>query len=242
MKPSEIRYDLHDWQAHLQHPTPKTQNPGTTRSPYRVECADPHAHGPAVRLLVERRYAWRGLLAGGSPHHPTRPNCVTLVASSGDTVFGTVSLRVESDEGLLADALYGEELAHCRRGGARLCEITRLAVDTHHNTKEVLGALFHLIYIHGRLIHGSTGAVIEVHPRHAGFYKRMLGFRILGDQKSCPRVNHAPAVLLHLDLAHMDEQIARWGGTGGSGARSLYPYFLSREEQDEILAGLAAEH
>lgn len=209
---------------------------------YLVHCADPHSHGHAVQLLIERRYAWRGLHAGDAHHHQSRPDCITLVASSGKDVFGTVTLRLDGPAGLLADTLYGEELAYYRQGDARLCEITRLAVDTHHNTKEVLGALFHLIYIHFRLIHGGTAVIIEVHPRHAGFYKRMLGFTEIGGEKACPRVNNAPAVLLHLDVRHVDEQIALLGGTGSCRARSLYAYFLSREEQDDIFASLTAGH
>ena len=59
----------------------------------------------------------------------------------------------------------------------------------------VLGTLFHLAYIHGRLIRGATDLVIEVHPRHASFYRRMLGFRIIGAERICPRVD-APAVLM----------------------------------------------
>lgn len=214
----------------------------TLSASYVVQCADPDSHGHAVRLLIERRYAWRGLHTGDAHHQQLRPDCITLVASCADEIFGTVTLRLDGDEGLLADTLYRDELAFLRRPDARLCEITKLAVDTHHNTKEVLGALFHLIYIHGRLIHGMTSVVIEVHPRHAGFYRRMLGFTTIGEQKACPRVNDAPAVLLHLDLRHVDEQIALLGGLGSCRARSLYAYFLSREEQDEILRELCGSH
>jgi hypothetical protein len=214
----------------------------TLSASYVVQCADPDSHGHAVRLLIERRYAWRGLHAGDAHHQQLRPDCITLVASSCNEVFGTVTLRLDGADGLLADALYRDELSFLRNGDARLCEITKLAVDTHHNTKEVLGALFHLIYIHGRLVHGMTDVVIEVHPRHAGFYRRMLGFTTIGAQKACPRVNDAPAVLLHLDLHHVDEQISLLGGLGCARARSLYAYFLSRDEQNEILHKLCGNH
>lgn len=214
----------------------------TLSASYVVQCADPDSHGHAVRLLIERRYAWRGLHSGDPHHQQLRPDCITLVASCYDEVFGTVTLRLDGNEGLLADGLYRKELTFLRTGKARLCEITKLAVDTHHNPKEVLGALFHLIYIHGRLIHGMTDVVIEVHPRHAGFYRRMLGFTQIGNQRACPRVNDAPAVLLHLDLHHVDEQISLLGGSSCSRARSLYAYFLSREEQDEILRELCGSH
>lgn len=227
---------------HLPGDTPAQRIAASESAAYLVRCADPHHHGHAVRLLIERRYAWRGLHAGDTGHQQIRPDCITLVASSGKDVFGTVTLRLDGPDGLLADTLYGDELAYYRQGDARLCEITRLAVDTHHNTKEVLGALFHLIYIHSRLIHGATAVVIEVHPRHAGFYKRMLGFTTIGGEKACPRVNDAPAVLLHLDMHHVDEQIALLGGSASCRARSLYAYFLSRDEQDGILATLTAGH
>lgn len=215
----------------------------TDDASYVVQCADPDSHGHAVRLLIERRYSWRGLHAGDPHPHQFHPDSLTLVASRCKEVFGTVTLRLDGQDGLLADVLYREEIAFLRqRAEARVCEITQLAVDTPHNTKEVLGALFHLIYIHGRLIHGSTEVVIEVHPRHAGFYRRMLGFTTLGEQKNCPRVNDAPAVLLHLDLRHVDEQIARFGGSSCGRARSLYAYFLSLDEQDNILRALCATH
>ncbi|MDD3352576.1 long-chain N-acyl amino acid synthase [Zoogloea sp.] len=211
-------------------------------SSYAIHCADPDNHGHAVRLLIERRYAWRGIHPGDCGLIESHPDCITLVASSEAEVFGTVTLRLDGEDGLLADTLYAHELRFLRQPGTRLCEITKLAVDTQHNPKEVLGALFHLIYIHARLIHGMTDAVIEVHPRHARFYKRMLGFTEAGREKACPRVKGAPAILLHLDLKHMDEQIALLGGCASSRARSLYAYFLSQEEQDEILRDLLGSH
>lgn len=208
---------------------------------YTVECADPHRHDRAVRLLIERMYEWRGLTPVDADLHTTRPDRITLVASDDSAIFGTITLGLDGKDGILADALYPDELRNLRQRGARLCELTRLAMDTHHNAKEVLGALLHLVYIHGRLLHGVTDVVIEVHPRHAGFYQRMIGFSYIGEERVCPRVS-APAVLLHLELAHMDEQIGLYGGTSDPSVRTLYPYFLSLGEQDAILRRLSAAH
>ena len=209
------------------------------RASYTVEQADPARHGQALRLLIERMYGWRGLNLVESAMPTGRPDRITLVASENGEVCGTMTLGLDDEQGLLADTLYPDELAALRSRGARLCELSRLAMDTRHNSREVLGALIHLVYIHARLIHRSTDAVIEVHPRHAAFYRRMLGFRIIGAERICPRVD-APAVLMHLELSHMDEQIARFGGTADPQARTLYPYFLSREAQDSILGTLVA--
>lgn len=38
----------------------------------------------------------------------------------------------------------------------------------------------------------------------------------------------------------MDDQIARFGGSADPQARTLYPYFMSREAQDYILGTLVA--
>ena len=209
------------------------------RASYTVEQADPARHGQALRLLIERMYGWRGLNLVESAMPTGRPDRITLVASENGEVCGTMTLGLDDEQGLLADTLYPDELAALRSRGARLCELSRLAMDTRHNSREVLGALIHLVYIHARLIHRSTDAVIEVHPRHAAFYRRMLGFRIIGAERICPRVD-APAVLMHLELSHMDDQFARFGGTADPQARTLYPYFLSREAQDSILGTLVA--
>ena len=209
------------------------------RSSYTVESADPLRHKQALRLLIERMYSWRGLNLVESAVHTDRPDRITLLASEKGDVFGTVTLGLDGDAGILAETLYPEEIAVLRKQGARLCELTRLAMDTQHNSREVLGALLHLVYIHGRLLHRATDVVIEVHPRHAPFYRRMLGFRIIGSERICPRVD-APAVLMHLELGHMDDQIARFGGTADPQARTLYPYFMSREAQDYILGTLVA--
>lgn len=210
-------------------------------STYTVECADPQRHNRAVRMLIERMYEWRGLTTVDTDLHTSRPDRITLVASDETAIFGTITLGLDGENGILADTLYPDELQHLRNRGARLCELTHLAMDTHHNAKEVLGALLHLVYIHGRLIHGVTDVVIEVHPRHAGFYHRMVGFQYIGEERICPRVN-APAVLLHLELGYMDEQIARHGGSADPNVRSLYPYFLSRTEQERILRSLVSAH
>ena len=56
----------------------------------------------------------------------------------------------------------------------------------------------------------------------------------------CQRVN-APAVLLHLPLDFVDEQIARYAGKPDAGARSLYSYFFSDAEEQGLLHRLEAD-
>jgi hypothetical protein len=137
---------------------------------------------------------------------------------------------MDSGQGLLADELYKREINHFRGKGKKVCELSKLAVDSEYSSKEMLASLFHLAYIFGRNIHKATDLFIEVNPRHAGFYKRMLGLRQIGEERTCRRVQ-APAVLMHLELDYVDAQIASLAGSCKSGERSLYPYFFSRHEE-----------
>ena len=72
-----------------------------------------------------------------------------------------------------------------------------------------------------------------------GFYRAALGFEVAGPERTCPRVQ-APAVLLKLDLAHCEAQIASFGGHRelADRMRSLYPLAFSPEEETGICGRL----
>ena len=182
--------------------------------------------------------ARRGYKTGTQQSGGWAANQLTLQAGSGESIFGTLTIGFDFERGLAADALYRKEIDAYRNAGAHVCELTRLAIDPEHGSKEVLGALFHLAYIFGGLLCGATDVFIEVNPRHVAFYRRMLHFRQGGELKLCERVN-APAVLLHLDVGYVAEQIARYGGHQGRDRRSLYPYFFSKQEEDGLARRLA---
>ena len=199
------------------------------RSDFYVRLASSRGRRSRSSLLIQRMYSWRGYKSNTREDPARRANQVTLQACHGEDVFGTLTVNFDSEFGLAADALYRDEIGAYRTKGACVAELTRLAVDPEHGSKEVLGALFHLA--HMLCVARSVSDVfIEVNPRHTAFYKRMLNFEQVGARRICPRVN-APAVLLHVEVAYVTEQIALYGGHHGRGKRSLYPYFFSPEEQ-----------
>jgi hypothetical protein len=112
-------------------------------------------------------YGWRGLNLVESVVATDSPDRITLLASENGEVCGTMTLGLDGERGCSPTPSTPQSSPALRSRGARLCELTRLAMDTRHNSREVLGALIHLVYIHARLIHRATDAVIEVHPRHA---------------------------------------------------------------------------
>ena len=208
---------------------------------FSIRLADNHGQRANASLLVERMYARRGydtgfLGAGAHPHH------VTLVASDPQKdTLGTLTVGLDSEAGLLVDGLYQDEVDRVRDEGRSVCEFIKLAVDQDKDSRQVLASIFHIAYIYARLLNQVTDLFIEVNPRHAPFYKRMLGFKQCGGVRVCPRVN-APAVLLRLDFSHADEQIRRLGGQAdlGKTERSLYPYFFSEREGAGIARRLRA--
>ena len=210
-----------------------------TRDGYHVRLADHRMESLKTRIgtLVHRMYSARGLETHHPVMHAQHPGQTTLVACKGDLLFGTATVGVDSGHGLLADTLYRPEIDQARRNGARVCEVTRLAMDPSHSSPEVLATVFHLAFIITRLVNDMTDMFLEVHPRHAGFYRRMMGCRIAGPERTCPRVG-APAVLMRLSLEHAEEQIQRLGGNQPSPERSLYRLFFSPNEQDQLLLKL----
>ena len=179
----------------------------------------------AITQLVRRMYSGRGLsVQAMASTNPTGAR-TTLTACAGKCVMGTLTVALDTHEGLLADELYKTEIDVFRAKGRRASEVSKLAVDPKYGSKELLASLFQMVHLYLHVINGAHDAFIEVHPRHAGFYKRMLGFEQIGPQRMCERVN-APAVLLRLDFEYVRAQIIAHSGSSSGRERSLYPYLL----------------
>lgn len=199
------------------------------RSGYRVRHANSLAQLKKARTLIKSMYAWQGYATDSTAALQETPNCVTLEASTAKKLFGTLTVALDSEDGLFADELYRSEINILRRTGRRVCEITTLAFNPKYSSKEVIASLFHLAYLYAHHMHNATDILIEVNPRHASFYQRRLGFRQIGEPRTCARVN-APAVLLHIALDYGAKQIAKYAGSRDPKERSLYPYFFSEAE------------
>lgn len=193
------------------------------RGHYSVRVVDSYAVRNDAVMLIQRLYASRGYRTESVELLLHNRHQITFVALSAGRLFGTLTLRFDSSEGLLADGLYKHQIDKFRKKGRNLCELCAFAVDPLYSSKDLLTSLFQIAYVCGRAICEAADAFIEVNPRHAGFYKRTLCFRELGPARICPRVN-APAVLLHLDLDYMDMQLKKNSGLLGSTENSIHLY------------------
>lgn len=158
----------------------------------------------ACGSLVRRMYAWRGYRLVPNRLQPADPNHVTIGVWLAGELVATATASRDSATGLLADGLYKDEMARLRGQSRVVCEVTRLAVDLDCHDPELLNALFMAVYQYVRAVFGGTELVIEVNPRHAGYYRRTMGFQQIGGLRTCPRVD-APAVLLHRTLGHIHD-------------------------------------
>lgn len=163
--------------------------------------------------LLNRRYRQRGY---GSQTLTMSPERMTVVAYEGRQVIGTLTVQLDTRQGLLSDECFGDELGALRARGAKLCEFTKLATAAHAPGPATLASMFHVAFIFAHQIHGATHAVVEVNPRHVGFYSRVLGFAAHGAPKANPRVK-APGVLLVADFLHIG-RLLRARDTGAESA------------------------
>jgi hypothetical protein len=209
-----------------------TEETGSDLQEFKIRMANSHGTREAASLLLKKMYSWRGYSV--DPHDVHDANKLVLTADTGNKIVGTMSLCFDSEAGLPADDNFRDTLDELRARNRRLCEPSRLAIDK-DTPNRVFAALMHISYIYSHNIFGYTDYVIEVNPRHVAFYKRMLGFRHLADERICKRVN-APAVLLRLECAYMAEQIEKYGGTfeNHGRERSFYPYFFPIEDEPGI--------
>ncbi len=238
-QPSSVSQALKALQGDLKGSSEKWHFKDGRGTRFRIfETQDHEARGRAQKL-VHRMYVQRKYASGPSPELdqtlvPYAPRTFTLLAEdlSGNEA-GTVSLVFDGPAGLPSDEIYRPELDQLRAKGRRLVEVVRLAIhDRHAKSKGLLVQLFNFISIYARCVRNDTDFVVSVNPRHSAFYRRLLDFKQAGPQRPCPRVQFAPAVLLSLDLAiaqpnHRNRLEHRLN-------RTLYPYFSSSEEENEI--------
>lgn len=197
---------------------------------FKVRLANTEERRSSASYLIQRRYAWRGYAVDEQPR--PAPSRITVAAHDQNGTAGTVTVGLDSPDGMFVDGLYADEAKRLRDNGRKLAEFTKLAIDDNVHSKPLLAALFHIAFIYARRIHRCSDLLIEVNPRHQGFYRRMLGFELLGSMRGDPRIG-APALLLRLCLEHAQKEISRLGGNPklASSVRSLYPYaFAPREE------------
>jgi len=196
-----------------------------------------HMRGDAG-ILVQQRYSRKGYRV---PTPKSSPNECTFAAYDDGRLAGTLSLRFDSSDGLAVDEIFRDEMDALRNAGHRICEFIRLAVDASGASRPVLAGLFHTAYLYAKQLRGYDSVVIEVNPRHVGYYRNSLGFVVLGSERANPRVG-APAVLMSMPFEEIARRLHTHAAAEKPPARSLYAHGFSPPEEAGILGRLRALH
>ncbi len=202
---------------------------------FKIRSADSYVRRASVNRLLKHRYSWRGYHTVSLPEDQTA-NRITLTATEEDHTIGTITIGLDGAQGLACEDVFAAEVKAMRDDGQRICEFTKLAIDPLAGTKRVLAALFHVAYIVAHRLRGYDTLVMEVNPRHVRYYERMLGARVLGEERLNRSVN-APAVLLVIDFDYIRDQIGEFAGQPerSNDERSLYPFAFSLAEEAGII-------
>lgn len=181
---------------------PAAPHPERPRSGLNFLVADTLQNVEEAWGLVYQAYR-RDNLIDANPHeiHTTPqavgPQTAVILACLGPVLVGTLSVYADLDGGLPLDGVYRNEIDALRQSGRRLVEVGLFA-DRREHIHRAADGLFELMrfaYYFGSHLKADDG-IIGVHPRHAPFYMRLLGFEKIGPVRSYPTVKDRAVVLL----------------------------------------------
>lgn len=181
--------------------------PGIARN-IQVKIAAERSEWEEAYLLVTENYRSRGYEPANArgirftPFHAL-PDTTTFVAKHEGKVVATLSLVMDNMLlGLPMESIYGPEVAELRKANRRLVEVTSLA-DKGLSIREFVPVFVSLMRLmtHYSVSQNADALVITVNPRHANFYKRVMGFVPLGGYRAYPMVQDHPAEAFYLDVS-----------------------------------------
>jgi len=174
-----------------------------------VGVARSHSDVAAANALLVDRYAPMGYAIDKAWEAGGVPDANVLIAKNrlDGSALATLTLRIDGESGLMAEHMYPAEVAELRDDGRRLCEVVRFASTASFRSIDLLRRLFDAAFSLGQQLDRSD-VLIEVTPRHAAFYKRILGFRAVGSPRHNPRVN-TTGTLMHAKLSELAARVGR---------------------------------
>ena len=156
-----------------------------------------------------------------------------LVGLVDNQVACTLSLVRDSRFGLPMESIYHKEVNVRRRLGKSVAEVSCLA-DRRADAERTLTVMFRVMALvaQAATYRGVHELLIAIHPHHAKFYERFLGFEGIGDLKYYSTVRGNPAVAMALDLTRLHV-------TNPKAYKRLYGQPFSPRELRERVVSLA---
>lgn len=161
---------------------------------------------------------------------------ILMVSDKQKNIAGSLTIVFSTNSKLPVEKIYKEEIKSLMNSGNRIAEISRLVISPEYrNSKEILVLLFNYLMIYIHKTKNYDGLAIQVNPRHKNYYKTLLSFDEIGEEKPCPQVQNAPAVLLYLSVKKYTSELIRSRNIKSDRKeRSLFQYFIKAEQENLV--------
>lgn len=132
------------------------------------------------------------------------PTTQVFIARVAHEIVGTLTLIRDGEQGMPMEQQFQHEIAVRRERGISVAEVSCLA-DKGHGKSSMLTVVVQLMSHMAQFAYQQDveELLIAVHPHHAGFYQRFIGFEVIGDEKPYTAVCDKPAIPLALNLRTM---------------------------------------
>ena len=198
----------------------------------------------AAYRLVHDQYVSRRYM---DPHpsgrrlslHNALPTTKVFIAHKGADVLGTVTVVQDSALGLPMDEIYRDELAHLRRAQRGIAEVSALAIRSECRALglPILMRLVRMIVVYTAEVARLDDLCIAVNPRHVSFYQKALSFTMFGPLRGYQKVNGAPAVAMHCELAFV-RQLMTETALRESVTNDLFGFLFAPENYAELTSAI----
>ena len=165
--------------------------------------------------LIQKAYEQRGLAVPNQSgmrvtDYHLLPSTEVVVGIENEEVICTASIVHDGSLGLPMECVYAPEVNERRHHGIHVAEVSCLA-DKPNESKSSFTPLARLMSLIAQSSkrRGVDELLIAVHPRHAGFYERYLGFSHWPRYRSYPSVRNLRLSRVSLDLNNLCEQHPR---------------------------------
>lgn len=130
----------------------------------------------------------------------TMAESTTVITGRSNGAVASTLTMIHDSGGLPLDSVYKAELDQLRAQGRHLVEVGLLA-DRRTSISRAFSAMIGMMrFVYYQAYYDKSILLCGVHPHHAGFYTKTLGFKVLGQETTYPTVKNRPVVLLVGDL------------------------------------------
>ena len=143
--------------------------------------------------------------------HNLLPNSAALIMRHGKEVISTMSIIIDNEFFKLPiDSTYPDEIEELRQKGRNICEFSALATAQNFRWRNLFLYIFREMYWHAAE-NNINDICIMVNPKHVPFYRSILLFEDLGEEKIYSRLG-VPAIALRMNLNTWEEKLKKTYG------------------------------